>query len=113
MDFNTTASLEKEAWDRIAGSKQFKDLLALKKIFIIPALIFFFAYYFALPVMVGHAPKLMSTRLTGAVTVGYVFALSQFVLGWIIAWLYLRASAKFDALTKDILEEIDSVPGAK
>ena len=44
-------------WDRIAASQQFQDLLALKKVFIVPAFIFFCAYYFLLPVLVGFASE--------------------------------------------------------
>jgi hypothetical protein len=36
-------------WDRLAASKPFKDLMATKKIFILPAFVFFLVYYFALP----------------------------------------------------------------
>jgi uncharacterized membrane protein (DUF485 family) len=72
-------------------------------LFIIPAFIFFFAYYFGLAVLVGYAPKLASTRVIGTVTVAYLYALSQFVVGWIVAGLYLLASARFDALTKEII----------
>lgn len=90
-------------WDRIAASEEFHDLLAVKKMFIVPAFIFFFVYYFALAALVGYAPALASTRVVGTVTVAYLFALSQFVVGWIIAGLYLLASTRFDALTKDIL----------
>jgi len=93
-------------WDRIASSKEFKDLLQIKKLFIIPAFVFFFVYYFGLAVLVGYAPKLVSTRVLGTVTVAYLFALSQFAVGWIIAGLYLLASARFDALTKDILARV-------
>ena len=114
MELNpdTGTRFRKEAWDRIAASKQFQDLLALKKVFIIPALTFFFAYHFALPILIGHAPRLMSTRVIGAVTLGYVFAVSQFFVGWLIAWLYLKASAKFDALTNDILNDADRPQGS-
>jgi uncharacterized membrane protein (DUF485 family) len=93
-------------WDQIAGSEQFKDLLQIKRTFIVPAFIFFFAYYFALAVLFGYAPKLASTRVIGTVTVGYLFALSQFAVGWIIAGLYLLASKRFDALTRDILAHV-------
>ena len=93
-------------WERIAASEQFHDLLAIKKMFIVPAFVFFFVYYFALAALVGYAPKLASTRVIGTVTVAYLFALSQFVVGWIIAGLYLLASARFDALTKDILASV-------
>ena len=95
-------------WDHIAGSAQFKDLLQIKKTFIVPAFVFFFVYYFALALVVGYAPKLASTRVIGTVTVGYLFALSQFVVGWVIAGLYLLASSRFDALTRDILAHVAS-----
>jgi uncharacterized membrane protein (DUF485 family) len=97
---------DQNQWDRIAGSEQFKDLLQIKRLFIVPAFIFFLLYYFALAVLVGYAPKLASTRVIGTVTVAYLFALSQFVVGWIIAGLYLLASTRFDALTKDILARV-------
>ena len=100
-------------WDRIAASEQFQDLLAIKKMFIVPACVFFFLYYVGLSVLVGYAPKLASTRVIGTINVAYLFALSQFVVGWVIAALYLLASAKFDALTKDILATVDKPQGGK
>lgn len=93
-------------WDRIANSKKFADLLAVKKMFIVPAFIFFLFYYVLLSVLVGYAPKLMATRVVGTVNLAYLFALSQFVVGGGIAWLYLRAAAKFDSLARDILEDV-------
>src|SRR5271156_1898608 len=99
-------SSDQNQWDTIAGSEQFKDLLQIKRLFIVPAFVFFVLYYFALAVLVGYAPKLASTRAIGTVTVAYLFALSQFVVGWIIAGLYLLASTRFDALTKDILSRV-------
>ncbi len=83
-------------WDRIADSRQFKDLMATKKTFIVPAFIFFVVYYFALPVLVGYAPKFMSTKVIGEVNLAYLFALSQFFVAWIIAALYVRAANNFD-----------------
>ena len=37
--------------------------MATKKIFIVPAFMFFVVYYFALPVLVGYAPQFMSTKV--------------------------------------------------
>ena len=90
-------------WDKIAESKDFKDLMATKRIFIVPAFIFFVVYYFALPVLVGYAPGFMSTRV-GWVNLAYLFALSQFFVAWLIAGLYVRAASDFDRLSKDIVE---------
>jgi uncharacterized membrane protein (DUF485 family) len=100
-------------WDQIAASEQFQDLVAIKKMFIVPALVFFLLYFAGLPVLVGYAPKLASTRVLGTVNVAYLFALSQFVVGWIIAAAYLVASKRFDALTKDILAKVDQPQGGK
>jgi len=110
---NKKLTLHPEEWDRIATSRQFRDLLAVKRRFIVPAFVFFLLYYFVLPVLLGYAPKLMGARVFSTVTVGYLFALSQFLVGWLIAGLYLRASAKFDRLTRDILDEVQLRQGGR
>jgi len=92
-------------WDRIANSRKFQDLMATKKMFIVPAFIFFVAYYFALPVLVGYAPNFMATKVWGNVNIAYLFALSQFFVAWIIAGLYVRAAGDFDRLSQDIIED--------
>jgi uncharacterized membrane protein (DUF485 family) len=97
----------KSTWDEIAASKEFRDLMATKKIFIVPAFIFFVVYYFALPVLVGYAPQFMSAKI-GNVNLAYLFALSQFFVAWIIAGLYVRAANGFDRLAKDILDKAES-----
>jgi uncharacterized membrane protein (DUF485 family) len=94
-------------WDRIAASREFQDLMAIKKTFIVPAFIFFLVYYFALPVLVGYAPKFMAMKVIGPVNLAYLFALSQFFVAWIIAGLYVKAANNFDRLAKDILENVD------
>ena len=92
-------------WDRIANTQDFKDLMATKKVFIIPAFVFFIVYYFALPVLVGYAPQFMSTKVIGVVNLAYLFALSQFFMAWVIAWLYTKAAGDFDKLANDIIEK--------
>jgi len=92
-------------WDKIAGSKELLDLMATKKVFIVPAFIFFVVYYFALPVLVGYAPQFMATKVIGQVNLAYLFALSQFFVAWLIAGLYVKAANNFDRLAKDILDK--------
>jgi len=99
---------QQSEWDRIAETKQFKDLMATKKVFIIPAFVFFLVYYFLLPVLVGYAPQFMATKVIGVVNLAYLFALSQFFMAWIIAWLYVKAAGDFDQLAKDIIESAES-----
>jgi uncharacterized membrane protein (DUF485 family) len=98
-------SNDQTVWDRVAESREFKDLMAIKKVFIIPAFVFFLVYYFLLPVLVGYAPQFMDTKVWGNVNLAYLFALSQFFMAWIIAGLYVRAGDKFDELSRDIIDK--------
>jgi uncharacterized membrane protein (DUF485 family) len=91
-------------WEAIAASPAFKDLLRAKARFIIPAMCFFIAYYFALPALVGYAREAMDKRVLGPVNLAYLFALSQFFMAWIIAWLYVRAANRFDRQARGIAE---------
>jgi uncharacterized membrane protein (DUF485 family) len=93
-------------WERVAALDEFKRLVAAKRKFIIPATIFFVVYYFALPVLVGYAPGLMSKRVLGVVNVAYLFALSQFFMAWGIAALYVRAAGRFDAMAQSIRSKV-------
>jgi uncharacterized membrane protein (DUF485 family) len=104
---------DRAEWDRIAASAQFQDLMARKKAFILPAFLFFLVYYLLLPILAGCAPTLMSSRVCGTVTLAYLFALSQFVVGWAIAGLYVRASEKFDRLVEDLLMRVNGSEGGR
>ena len=103
----------KTEWDRIAATQQFKDLMATKKVFIVPAFIFFVVYYFALPILVGYAPNFMATKVIGVVNIAYLFALSQFFVAWLIAGLYVKAANDFDRLSKDIIESAENQKGGR
>ncbi|MBK6796507.1 MAG: DUF485 domain-containing protein [Acidobacteria bacterium] len=85
---------------------EFRELVAAKRRFIIPATIFFIVYYFALPVLVGYAPQFMARRVFGVVNIAYLFALSQFFMAWAIAAAYVRAAGRFDKMVKNILSRL-------
>jgi uncharacterized membrane protein (DUF485 family) len=92
-------------WEAIAAGAPFKELLRAKRRFIVPAMLFFVIYYFALPVLVGYARPLMEKRVLGPVNLAYLFALSQFFMAWIIAALYVRAANKFDRQARDVISQ--------
>ena len=98
-------------WDRVAAMEQFQSLLKAKIAFIVPAMLFFVVYYFALPVLVGWFPEVMEKRL-GPVNFAYVFALSQFFMAWAVAFVYLRKAAKFDEEARQIIARLDQPKGA-
>jgi len=90
-------------WERLAASERFRNLLKAKRRFVIPAMIFFVTYYFALPVLIGYARPFMEKRVWGPVNLAYLFALSQFFMAWIIAGLYVRAAARFDKMAAGVI----------
>lgn len=104
MQLNNPDVVDRTDWDKMAAAPKFKDLMSAKKLFIIPAFIFFVVYYFLLPILVGYAPKFMATQVFGVVNIAYLFALSQFLMAWGIAALYVRAANTFDKLAKEIIE---------
>ena len=104
-DDSKPAQNDQTIWDRVAASHEFRDLMATKKVFIVPAFLFFIVYYFLLPVLVGYAPKFMDTKVIGNVNLAYLFALSQFFMAWLIAGLYVRAGDDFDKISKDIIDK--------
>lgn len=90
-------------WEKLAASESFRDLVKAKRRFIMPAMIFFIVYYFALPVLIGYAKPFMEQRVFGPVNLAYLFALSQFFMAWIIAALYVKAAARFDRMARDVV----------
>ena len=99
-------------WDRLAATSQFRNLLRAKAAFVVPASVFFCAYYFALPILVGYFPEFMSRKVLGPLNIAYLFALSQFFMAWILAFLYTRSARRFDAMAAEIVRMNDGQEGS-
>jgi uncharacterized membrane protein (DUF485 family) len=75
--------------------------------FVWPATVFFLIYYMALNILAGTSPGLMGRKLLGEFTFGYLFALSQFVMAFVVAWVYSRwAASRMDPLATDLREKL-------
>ena len=73
--------------------------------------LFFVVYYFALPVLVGWVPQLMSLPVFGPINIAYLFALSQFFMAWCIAALYVRQAARWDEVARQIISRLSLPEG--
>jgi uncharacterized membrane protein (DUF485 family) len=93
-------------WDRIAADPGFHALLRAKRRFIVPATIFFLLYYMALPVAVGWFPAEMKKPVWGAVNVAYAFALSQFLMTFVLAAIYIGQARKWDRMEHELLAKL-------
>jgi uncharacterized membrane protein (DUF485 family) len=97
---------ESPDWAELERLPEFRALVRAKRAFILPATIFFVAYYFALPALVGYWPEAMSTRVYGPINVAYLFALSQFAMAWTLMALYVRRARTFDAQAEALLRRL-------
>ena len=93
-------------WAELEQLPEFRQLVRAKRAFILPATIFFVAYYFALPLLVGYWPEVMSTRVFGPINAAYLFALSQFAMAWILMALYVRRARDFDEQAEAVLRRL-------
>jgi len=90
-------------WEGLEQTDEFRELVRRRFRFVLPATIFFLVYYFLLPLGNGLAPDFMKTRVFGQVNIAYLFALSEFVMAWVLAFLYIRkANGVFDALAAKV-----------
>lgn len=103
-----TAAEERDSfnWKAVAAMPEFEELLKQKIRFIAPATLFFFVYYFALPILVGYCPKLMATKVAGQLNIAYLFALSQFIMAWVLAAIYVGVAAGWDQKAAQLLSRI-------
>ncbi len=92
-------------WAALEAKPEFRALLARKSRFIITATIFFVAYYFALPVLVGYFPELMKKEVFGRINIAYLFALSQFFMAWTLAFIYTRKAAEWDKQAAAVIKD--------
>jgi uncharacterized membrane protein (DUF485 family) len=93
-------------WVAAERSPEFRELIKRKRAFVIPATLFFLVWYFGFIVLAGYAPDFMGEEfITDGITVGYALALTQFVMTWVLGWLYLRkADRTFDPLAQRAAE---------
>ncbi|HEY2574455.1 MAG TPA: DUF485 domain-containing protein [Verrucomicrobiaceae bacterium] len=104
MSAGTPLPNEPTEWSRLASKPAFQELLRTKSRFLVRSCVFFLAYYFALLVLVGYFPEFMKKEIIGGVNLAYLFALSQFIMAWVMAFIYVKTASGWDRVAKAILE---------
>jgi uncharacterized membrane protein (DUF485 family) len=92
-------------WIAAERSPEFRELINKRRRFVLPATIFFLTWYFGFIILAGYAEDFMGESIYEGFTVGYLLALSQFIMVWTLGWLYLRkADRDFDPLARKAAE---------
>ena len=104
-------------WEAIERSPEFQELVSRRRSFVLPATIFFLAYYMAFILLAGYAPDFMASSVYEGLTVGYVLALTQFVMVFALGIMYLRrAHREYDPLAQKVVDmaaESERVQGGR
>lgn len=92
-------------WAAIAAMPEFQQMLREKRRFLVPCCAFFSLYYLAFLVLVGWFPEWMRQPVWGKVNAAYLLAISQFVMTWVLAFVYMRRSRRFDHQAAALLKQ--------
>jgi uncharacterized membrane protein (DUF485 family) len=96
---------ERVDWEGIERSAEFHELVSRRRRFVLPATIFFLAWYLGFILLAGYAEDFMGSSIYEGFTVGYLLALTQFIMVWGLGWWYLRkADREFDPLEHEVAE---------
>ncbi|MBK8325277.1 MAG: DUF485 domain-containing protein [Betaproteobacteria bacterium] len=89
-------------WSAIEADPRFQELHAKKSFFLWGLMAFSVVYYFALPLGAAYMTDVFKIKVWGPINVGILFALSEFIVAWGIAFIYSRRAAQFDAMAEEI-----------
>jgi uncharacterized membrane protein (DUF485 family) len=91
-------------WGEIEREPEFQELVRARRSFVIPGTIFFLAWYMGFIVLTAVAADFMGERIYQGLTVGYVLALTQFLMVLVLGIWYLRKSEQvFDPLAERVI----------
>ena len=101
-------------WKAIVADPRFQALHHKKTRFLWGLMVFSVAYYFLLPIGAAYFAGLCGIRVWGPVNVGLLFALSEFVVAWGIAFHYSRrANAEFDTMAAELIRDAEKIGGRR
>ena len=96
-------------WAAIDANPKFQALHRRKTFFLWGLMVFSIIYYFMLPIGAAYYQELFKTKVWGVINVGILFALSEFVVAWVIAFVYSKkANSEFDAMAQEIINDVNS-----
>jgi uncharacterized membrane protein (DUF485 family) len=101
-------------WAAVERSPEFRELIAARRRFVLPATIFYLAWYLGFILLAGYAPDFMARSVYQGLTVGYCLALTQFVVVGVLGIMYLRrADRVYDPLAEKVRQRALSMGGER
>ena len=103
------ATAPKIDWNAVIADPRFQVLHLKKQRFLTGLMIFSVTFYFLLPIGAAYFQDLFKVKVWGVVNFGLLFALTQFVVAWLVAFYYSqRAGSEFDRLAREIAADYET-----
>lgn len=97
-----------EQFQAVQKSEDFGRLRSSFRSFAIPMTVAFLVWYFAYVLLSTYAEGLMSTPVLGNLNLGLLMGISQFLMTFLITWLYIRhANRNLDPIAEKLRDELE------
>ena len=97
-----------EQFQAVQQSEDFSRLRRSFRGFAIPMTVAFLVWYFAYVLLSTYAEGLMSTPVLGNLNLGLLMGISQFLMTFLITWLYIRhANRSLDPISQKLRDELE------
>jgi uncharacterized membrane protein (DUF485 family) len=93
-------------YTEIVQSSYFKQLMEEKKRFILPMTLFFFVFYFSLPILTAYT-DVLNNKAIGDISWAWMFAFAQFIMTWSLCMIYSKKAKQFDELADKVVAGMD------
>lgn len=93
----------------VEESAPFRELKRRQRRFVFPLAVAFLVWYFAYVLLSSFAPAFMAQPVSGAITVGLLFGLGQFVTTFAITMGYVAyANRRLDPVAEQLRDELEA-----
>ena len=97
-----------EDYERAQASPEFQELRRRVRAFAFPMTVAFLLWYLSYVLLSTYAEGLMSTPVIGNLNLGLLMGISQFLMTFLITWLYIRhANRNLDPIAEKLRDELE------
>ena len=100
--------MNQDVFDRVKSDRRFQELVAKRTRFAWLLSAAMLVIYFGFIFIIAFAPKILGTPIgSGVTTIGIPLGLFVIVSAFVLTGIYVyRANTEFDALTREIIEDV-------
>ncbi|MBF7688670.1 DUF485 domain-containing protein [Acinetobacter rathckeae] len=91
------------AWDRIYADPQFNQLVVKRRKVTLKLFLICMIFFFSIPFFSVVSPSFLRIQVMGAINVGLLLVVAQYVVGGLIAWRYVIELKKIDEMSKQLI----------